>query len=61
MCPRVRLAGQGLRDEAIERQLFIAASTVEVHLSHVFIKLYVTTPRGAGLQAALRLSIPQRR
>ena len=42
------LAGQGLCNEVIERQLFIAASTVNVHLSQVFTELGVTTPRRAG-------------
>jgi len=44
----VRLAGQGLRNGVIERQLFIAASTVIAHLSRIFAKLGVTTPRGPG-------------
>jgi predicted ATPase/DNA-binding CsgD family transcriptional regulator len=39
----VRLAGQGLRNEAIARRLFIAPGTVKVHLSHIFAKLGITT------------------
>jgi len=50
----VRLAGQGLRNEAIARQLFIAPSTVKVHLSHIFTKLGVTTRAELAAQAALR-------
>ena len=42
------LAGQGLRNGVIERQLFIAASTVIAHLARIFAKLGVTTPRRAG-------------
>jgi DNA-binding NarL/FixJ family response regulator len=37
------LVRQGLRNEAIARQLFITPGTVKVHLSHVFTKLGVTT------------------
>jgi DNA-binding CsgD family transcriptional regulator len=50
----VRLAGQGLRNEAIARQLFIAPGTVKVHLSHIFTKLGVTTRAELAAQAALR-------
>jgi predicted ATPase/DNA-binding CsgD family transcriptional regulator len=50
----VRLVGQGLRNEAIARQLFIAPGTVKVHLSHIFTKLGVTTRAGLAAQAALR-------
>ncbi len=50
----VRLVGRGLRNEAIARQLFIAPSTVKVHLSHVFTKLGVTTRAELAAQAALR-------
>jgi DNA-binding NarL/FixJ family response regulator len=46
----VRLVGEGLRNDAIARQLFIAPGTVKVHLSHIFAKLGITTrpnwPRG---------------
>jgi DNA-binding CsgD family transcriptional regulator len=50
----VRLAGQGLRNEAIARQLFIAPGTVKVHLSHIFTKLGVTTRAELAAKAALR-------
>ena len=50
----VRLVGQGLRNEAIARQLFIAPGTVKVHLSHVFTKLGVTTRAELAAQAAAR-------
>jgi DNA-binding NarL/FixJ family response regulator len=46
--------GQGLRNEAIARQLFIAPGTVKVHLSHIFTKLGVTTRAELAAQAALR-------
>jgi predicted ATPase/DNA-binding NarL/FixJ family response regulator len=39
----VRLVGEGLRNDAIGRRLFIAPGTVKVHLSHVFAKLGITT------------------
>ena len=48
------LAGQGPCNEVIERQLFIAASTVIAHLARIFAKLGVTNPRGLAAQAALR-------
>jgi len=50
----VRLAGQGLRNDAIARQLFVAPSTVKVHLSHIFTKLGVTTRAELAAQAAMR-------
>ena len=48
----VRLAGEGLRNEAIARRLFIAPGTVKVHLSHIFAKLGVTTRAELAAQAA---------
>ena len=39
----VRLVGQGLRNDAIARRLFIAPGTVKVHLTHIFAKLSITT------------------
>jgi DNA-binding CsgD family transcriptional regulator len=50
----VRLVGQGLRNEAIARQLFIAPGTVKVHLSHIFTKLGVTTRAELAAQAVTR-------
>jgi DNA-binding CsgD family transcriptional regulator len=48
----VRLAGEGLRNDAIARRLFIAPGTVKVHLSHIFAKLGVTTRAELAAQAA---------
>jgi predicted ATPase/DNA-binding CsgD family transcriptional regulator len=39
----VRLVGEGLRNDAIARRLFIAPGTVKVHVSHIFAKLGITT------------------
>jgi predicted ATPase/DNA-binding CsgD family transcriptional regulator len=39
----VRLVGEGLRNDAIARRLFIAPGTVKVHLTHIFTKLGLTT------------------
>jgi DNA-binding CsgD family transcriptional regulator len=39
----VRLVGEGLRNDAIARRLFIAPGTVKVHLTHIFAKLGITT------------------
>jgi len=39
----VRLVGEGLRNDAIARRLFIAPGTVKVHMSHIFSKLGITT------------------
>jgi DNA-binding CsgD family transcriptional regulator len=50
----VRLVSQGLRNDAIARQLFIAPSTVKVHLSHIFAKLGITTRAELAAQAASR-------
>jgi len=47
-----RLAGQGLRNEAIARRLFIAPGTVKVHLSHIFAKLGITTRAELAARAA---------
>jgi predicted ATPase/DNA-binding CsgD family transcriptional regulator len=47
-----RLAGEGLRNEAIARRLFIAPGTVKVHLSHIFAKLGITTRAELAAQAA---------
>jgi predicted ATPase/DNA-binding CsgD family transcriptional regulator len=48
----VRLAGEGLRNDAIARRLFIAPGTVKVHLSHIFAKLGVSTRAELAAQAA---------
>jgi predicted ATPase/DNA-binding CsgD family transcriptional regulator len=48
----VRLAGEGLRNEAIARRLFIAPGTVKVHLTHIFAKLGITTRAELAAQAA---------
>ena len=48
----VRLAGGGLRNDAIARRLFIAPGTVKVHLSHIFAKLGITTRAELAAQAA---------
>jgi DNA-binding CsgD family transcriptional regulator len=48
----VRLAGEGLRNDAIAQRLFIAPGTVKVHLSHIFAKLGVTTRAELAAQAA---------
>jgi DNA-binding CsgD family transcriptional regulator len=47
-----RLAGEGLRNDAIARRLFIAPGTVKVHLSHVFAKLGITTRAELAARAA---------
>jgi DNA-binding CsgD family transcriptional regulator len=47
-----RLAGQGLRNEAIARRLFIAPGTVKVHLTRIFAKLGITTRAELAAQAA---------
>ena len=49
-----RLAGEGLRNDAIAQRLFIAPGTVKVHLSHIFAKLGVTTRTELAAQAASR-------
>jgi DNA-binding NarL/FixJ family response regulator len=46
--------GQGLRNEAIARQLLIGPGTVKVHLSHIFTKLGVTTRAELAARAASR-------
>jgi DNA-binding CsgD family transcriptional regulator len=48
----VRLAGEGLRNDAIAQRLFIAPGTVKVHLSHIFAKLGITTRAELAAQAA---------
>jgi len=48
----VRLAGEGLRNNAIAARLFIAPGTVKVHLSHIFAKLGITTRAELAAQAA---------
>jgi DNA-binding CsgD family transcriptional regulator len=48
----VRFVGEGLRNDAIARRLFIAPGTVKVHLSHIFAKLGVTTRAELAAQAA---------
>jgi predicted ATPase/DNA-binding CsgD family transcriptional regulator len=47
----VRLVGEGLRNDAVARRLFIAPGTVKVHLSHVFAKLGITTRAELAAQA----------
>ena len=44
----VRLVGEGLRNDAIARRLFIAPGTVKVHLTHIFAKLSITTRARTG-------------
>jgi DNA-binding NarL/FixJ family response regulator len=51
----VRLVSQGLRNDAIARQLFIAPGTVKVHLSHIFAKLGITTRAELAAQATSRI------
>jgi predicted ATPase/DNA-binding CsgD family transcriptional regulator len=46
-----RLAGQGLRNQAIARRLFITPGTVKVHLTHIFAKLGITTRAELAAQA----------
>jgi DNA-binding CsgD family transcriptional regulator len=48
----VRLVGEGLRNEAIARRLFIAPGTVKVHLSHIFTKLGITSRAELAAKAA---------
>ncbi len=48
----VRLVGEGLRNDAIARRLFIAPGTVKVHLSHIFAKLGIATRAELAAQAA---------
>jgi predicted ATPase/DNA-binding CsgD family transcriptional regulator len=48
----VRLVGEGLRNDAIARRLFIAPGTVKVHLTHIFAKLGITTRAELAAQAA---------
>jgi DNA-binding CsgD family transcriptional regulator len=50
----VRLVGEGLRNDAIARRLFIAPATVKVHLAHIFAKLGITTRAELAAQAASR-------
>ena len=50
----VRLASEGLRNDAIARRLFIAPGTVKVHLSHIFGKLGITTRAELAAHAASR-------
>ena len=49
-----RLVGEGLRNDAIARRLFIAPGTVKVHLTHIFAKLGITTRTELAAQAAAR-------
>ena len=48
----VRLVGEGLRNDAIARRLFIASGTVKVHLTHIFAKLGIATRTELAAQAA---------
>jgi predicted ATPase/DNA-binding CsgD family transcriptional regulator len=48
----VRMVGEGLRNDAIARRLFIAPGTVKVHLSHIFAKLSITSRAELAAQAA---------
>jgi predicted ATPase/DNA-binding CsgD family transcriptional regulator len=48
----VRLVGEGLRNDAIARRLFVAPGTVKVHLTHIFAKLGVSTRAELAAQAA---------
>ena len=48
----VRLASEGLRNDAIARRLFVAPGTVKVHLTHIFAKLGITTRTELAAQAA---------
>jgi predicted ATPase/DNA-binding CsgD family transcriptional regulator len=50
----VRLVGEGLRNDAIARRLFIAPGTVKVHLSHIFAKLGITSRAELAAQAAAK-------
>jgi DNA-binding CsgD family transcriptional regulator len=50
----VRLVSEGLRNDAIARRLFIAPSTVKVHLSHIFAKLSITNRAELAAQATSR-------
>jgi predicted ATPase/DNA-binding CsgD family transcriptional regulator len=50
----VRLVGEGLRNDAIARRLFIAPGTVKVHLTHIFTKLGITTRAELAAQAAAK-------
>jgi len=57
----VRLVGEGLRNDAIARRLFIAPGTVKVHLSHIFGKLSITTRAELAAQAAAQDLAARRR
>ncbi len=48
----IRLVGEGLRNDAIARRLFIASGTVKVHLTHIFTKLGITTRAELAARAA---------
>ena len=48
----VRLVGEGLRNDAVARRLFIAPGTVKVHLTHIFAKLGIATRAELAAQAA---------
>jgi DNA-binding NarL/FixJ family response regulator len=50
----VRLVGEGLRNDAIARRLFIAPGTVKVNLTHIFANLGLTTRTELAAQAAAR-------
>ena len=56
----VRLVGEGLRNDAIARRLFIAPGTVKVHLSHIFGKLGITARAELAAQAAAHDLTPRR-
>ena len=50
----VRLASEGLRNDAIARRLFIAPGTVKVHLSHIFAKLGIASRAELAARAAVQ-------
>jgi DNA-binding CsgD family transcriptional regulator len=48
----VRLASEGLLNDAIARRLFITPGTVKVHLTQIFAKLGITTRAELAARAA---------
>ena len=49
-----RLVGEGLRNKAIARRLFIAPATFKVHVSHIFAKLGIAARAELAARAALQ-------